>query len=976
MLAEASIGVSQESPHPSFPLPLPEELQRHGLARCLVVAAPIIQRARELVQSGARELAKSFPRVPFDPQAIEEKLAVNLLEPLMSMMARVCVLELNVARLEGVLEGDTSEERFASFLNRLREPAIADQLFAEYPVLKNEIENRLENWAVFSLEFLKHLCEDWPQLHRRIFSGAAPGEIASIQGGAGDTHRGGRSVMIITFAGGERVVYKPRSLAADEHFQQLLGWINGRSTEPAFRLMKILDRGDHGWVEFVSAAPCRSQAELSRFYRRQGSYLALLYAMEACDFHHENLVAAGEHPMLVDLEALFHPGVTPHAGQRANEQAVSALGDSVLAVGMLPVRIWANDDESGVDISGLSNSAGQLTPFAVPQWDKAETDEMRVVRKRAEMAGSDNCPTLEGTPASAFDYAEEIASAFASTYRLLLAHAPEFLSQLHRFANDEVRAIPRASRTYATLYHESFHPDLLRDRNSRESFLNKLQETVAFRPDLQRLLAAEQEDLLRGDIPLFTTRPGSCDVWTSAGQRIAEYFTESGMSLVERRIAQLSEKDLQLQQWIVRASIASMKPYGEGHAAAAAQPTAAPREAASSDEMIAAAREIGDRLTQLAFGNEDDAAWIGLVIAGEREWLLSPLGLDFYDGVPGVILFLAYLAELTGESRYASLANAALKTLRTRMKEESGLSGGIGAFSGWGGIIYMFAHLGVLWQDTSLFSEAEELANSIADSIAADPALDVVGGAAGCALALLALYQCRPSQETLKAAIACGEHLLGAAQKQSRGIGWNCMREAAAPLTGFAHGNAGIGCALLALYGATRQPRFQDAAVLAFDYERSVYSSQQRNWPDLRNGAAQGFAAAWCHGAPGIGLSRLCALGHSTDPQLAEEIEAALATTAEHITGDPTLCHGDLGNADILLSASEILQQPHWRNRAAQLVTAALHSARETGWKCSNPLGVESPGLMTGLAGIGYALLRHAAPARIPSILALEAPVL
>jgi lantibiotic modifying enzyme len=35
---------------------------------------------------------------------------------------------------------------------------------------------------------------------------------------------------------------------------------------------------------------------------------------------------------------------------------------------------------------------------------------------------------------------------------------------------------------------------------------------------------------------------------------------------------------------------------------------------------------------------------------------------------------------------------------------------------------------------------------------------------------------------------------------------------------------------------------------------------------------------------------------------------------------------------------------------------------------------VESPGLMTGLAGIGYGLLRVAAPARVPSVLTLEGP--
>ena len=45
---------SQDGLCPSFPLPLPEELQRHGLSRCLGVAAPIIQRARG-IRSGARE---------------------------------------------------------------------------------------------------------------------------------------------------------------------------------------------------------------------------------------------------------------------------------------------------------------------------------------------------------------------------------------------------------------------------------------------------------------------------------------------------------------------------------------------------------------------------------------------------------------------------------------------------------------------------------------------------------------------------------------------------------------------------------------------------------------------------------------------------------------------------------------------------------------------------------------------------------
>jgi lantibiotic modifying enzyme len=39
------------------------------------------------------------------------------------------------------------------------------------------------------------------------------------------------------------------------------------------------------------------------------------------------------------------------------------------------------------------------------------------------------------------------------------------------------------------------------------------------------------------------------------------------------------------------------------------------------------------------------------------------------------------------------------------------------------------------------------------------------------------------------------------------------------------------------------------------------------------------------------------------------------------------------------------------------------------------PLGVETPGLMTGLSGIGYQLLRLAAPDEVPSVLLLAPPV-
>lgn len=72
---------------------------------------------------------------------------------------------------------------------------------------------------------------------------------------------------------------------------------------------------------------------------------------------------------------------------------------------------------------------------------------------------------------------------------------------------------------------------------------------------------------------------------------------------------------------------------------------------------------------------------------------------------------------------------------------------------------------------------------------------------------------------------------------------------------------------------------------------------------------------------------------------------------------------------------AEVTGAAEWRTIAEHQVEHFLESVRRTGdWRCGSLPGIDSPGLMTGLAGAGYALLRIAAPERVPSLLALDAP--
>jgi len=133
--------------------------------------------------------------------------------------------------------------------------------------------------------------------------------------------------------------------------------------------------------------------------------------------------------------------------------------------------------------------------------------------------------------------------------------------------------------------------------------------------------------------------------------------------------------------------------------------------------------------------------------------------------------------------------------------------------------------------------------------------------------------------------------------------------------------------------------------------------------------------AMWCHGASGIALGRLRSLRYMDGPEVRAELATALETTWHTgFGGNHCLCHGDVGNLEVLHIAGSVLGEPRWTRAALKRATYVLRQAREGGWRCGLSMGGESPGMLMGLAGIGHGLLRLASPGQVPSVIALEPP--
>ncbi len=945
------------------------------------VLKPLFHFYAKRIKSSIENLQSTYPYVPLNTTHLINLLLQNEPYVLSNMLYRTMILELNAARMQGLLQGSTQAERFSSFLERLRRPEVAVQLFEEYPALARQTALYIQQWADASIEFLGRLCRDWQDIQNSFDQGNLLGAVVNLSLNQGDRHHNGRTVIIAKFESGLRLVYKPRSIAVDAHFQELLNWLNQRGASPEFRTLTILSRTDYGWIEYVTPTGCKSPQEVERFYQRQGAYLALLHVLSATDFHYENLLAAGEHPVLIDLEALFHSPPRQYKEDQLDPNRHKIVDQSVLHVGLLPDPISAEIHTPSLNSNGLGSLTGQLTRHRFPIWENSGTDEMRIVRKYLEVETPDhNLPTLEGKAIDVNVYRTEILRGFTHMYRLLAQHKEELLADegpIKRFAGDSTRIILRASQVYGRLLQESYHPDYLRDCLDRDRLFSRLWRMAITDPRYQQVAAAEIADLHQNDIPLFASRTDSRHIWTSTGEQISDFFAEPCMDQVCRRITQLSEKDLVQQKWFVEMSLMTFVKNSD-----IASPPPIDIQGAdeySPEEYLQAARQIGDRLETLAYTTDDGALWLTVNFSDVYLNGIATVGATLYDGLCGISLFLAYLGEMTGETRYTRLAKQAINTTRRYLAAAPSDIEAIGAYSGWGGMIYTFVHLAALWNDPQLIREAEGIVPRLLALIPQDPYFDLIAGSAGCLTALLVLHEAHPSRETLAAARLCGEQLLAHAVPFENGIGWKTIPDQEECLTGFSHGTAGIAWALLKLAAASGEEKYRTAAWQAIQYERHQFIPEQKNWRNLFK-LAVGSAdqpdftsVKWCHGAPGIGLSRLSMLD---EPYAHEEIRVAIETTlAEGFGLGQCLCHGDLGNLDLILQASERLNDRHLKQQAYAASSSILKHMQVHGWYCGVPMGIEVPGLMTGIAGIGYGLLRLANPQRIPSVLTLDAPI-
>lgn len=410
-----------------------------------------------------------------------------------------------------------------------------------------------------------------------------------------------------------------------------------------------------------------------------------------------------------------------------------------------------------------------------------------------------------------------------------------------------------------------------------------------------------------------------------------------------------------------------------------------------ADDYLGVALEIGRRLVVDAIWSDRRCNWIAATPLDPQSRDFgrssSALGPELYSGTAGVAWFLAELAEVVDDPALRRTAHGAIQHALGRCRIDLVSSGRLGLYSGAMGVAIIAARIAALANDDELSAAALRVAADVTSASIAGTH-DLLAGTAGAIVGLLALRGAS-HQDLLSAAARLGDRLITEAIRIDDMLSWpsSTQRPGLRNLTGLSHGAAGIGQAFLELFHATRERRFASAAESAFAYERSCFDVDQQNWPDFREtrrptrrGRHEAvFCSFWCHGAPGIALSRLRGFEVLGSARCREEAESALRTTERSVEAwlaldkpNYSLCHGVSGNVEVLLEGVRVLggRWTHVRELAerAALFGIENYAGAIPKWECGAPHGDELPSLMLGLAGIGGFYLRLFSPS-IPSIL-------
>lgn len=826
-----------------------------------------------------------------------------------------------------------------------------------WPVLIQLLGVRGESLEASLTEMLERLRRDSACIAGQFGIDAAS-SLVGIQPGLSDPHFSGRTVMRLRFQCGAQLIYKPKAIDMEI---ALSDFTSAHGDEVGLTPLKMLGRSGYGWVEHADNAPIGASA----ISERLGKFAAFAWLLNTTDLHFENVFLNPEGAQIIDAETLL----TATARHEARRSGVDWRRHSVAQT--LLFNSGVGDDREKLNISGFAAAKSFASPIPRVRFTLINNAvEMRATPANT-MAGGHRGD--EGGVAVSAAATREICLAFEAFLR---GNGPDLVKKFVEGLPDttRLRFVPRATVFYDWLLQRMRQPAFLESGALLRGDLQRLYAPIpdgSVDADSRRWIVDEEiRQLIRGDIPYFSYEAGFTHI-TGVDHGIEDFFLQSAKRRALMKIESFEAPDIAEQTELLRTFFCADS--------SSAAPRRAPARggAVLSDE--AALLGLCFKLIETCFEPSDEPArWLSLLGQVSGEGLRCEVGdLSLYGGSLGIFAALQaaerVVKEVNGCERLSDfLDRQASKVVRSSLVSRPAgrdPSAAILGFGGIGGEIFAKALLRRAAPDRwcSMTMEIAALLDAAEPLIAADPRLDVIGGAAGLALVADFLASApdndAEAQRARETMAACGHRLTQAAIHLEGALAWKTPGEAH-PLLGFAHGWSGAVAALSVCareaLGAENRIAFRDAIERARELPERLWH-RDGAWLDYRDATSLGtpLNASWCHGSAGLARGLLAVHGRS----LSEPSHLTLLDTATALGPQKDsfrFCCGELGRVDLALEISRRDRDVSRVKATTRRTLDLLRDVAATYPRAGDGVAHEwrFPGLYQGAAGALYVAAR------------------
>ncbi len=448
----------------------------------------------------------------------------------------------------------------------------------------------------------------------------------------------------------------------------------------------------------------------------------------------------------------------------------------------------------------------------------------------------------------------------------------------------------------------------------------------------------EYLDMMKLDIPYFKASTTSKKL-TGINSEVESFFRETPLKCVINKIRNLDFKELDWQRSLIKMSFATTKvddflKVNEN-------------KYFKKISYLEKSIEIGNLICEKAIIDDKEAVWVGNVIGHDENnrWQVGLMESDVYSGNLGISIFLSELFIQTNNKKYLQISEyATLSAYRNFKNVPAGGKSKLatGFYAGLGGLLYCIYIQYDLTPDDIKLKQISEVIQQITENIDYEVNPDIIIGSSSCLLVLKYIY----SKFTKSKHVGIVYEIKYCISKIKKLL---CSYDLSkVEYHGFAHGPSGI------MYGIQDKKLQRES----FKLEDKDFSDESGNWIYQKKSLS---CKGWCHGAPGILLTRM-----NNDKVLEKKAEEFTLNCGFNL--NYTMCHGDMGNYNILKYYYEKTEQLDKLNELEN-----KFSLFYDGYICGLNLDFQyNYGLMNGLAGIGYTLLNFNSKIQYMGVLCLK----